>query len=175
VAAFAGATAVLALGAAATLALPSASTPLTPYMAPALELRADREVRSNPGSAVASSRRVTRLAPATAAAWLRIAYAETLPGGRLGAEGLHALARSYEVAPLGPEVTAWRIVFAFEHWSQLSPALRARAVEELRVYIDGRPDRARRIRIIHPTGRLAAALTIASIQSKEKVGAPAYR
>lgn len=101
-------------------------------------------------------------APATASAWARLAYIDHVRGGRLSNEGLDYLDRTYEVAPLGPDITPWRVRFAYENWALLTPSLRRKAMEELRTYARYRGQLAHDlvVEIQSPPGRLAAAMMV---------------
>jgi hypothetical protein len=107
------------------------------------------------------ARRAVAIAPYASAARLRLVYADTLANGRLTAQGAAAFARSYDLAPIDPDVAAWRIRFGLEHWESLSADARASVEAEARAFM---PIRAPAIDVpailssIHdPSGRLAAA------------------
>lgn len=68
--------------------------------------------------------------PLDGAALLRLAYLSTLVNGRLDQDGNLALERSYDVEPLGSEITFWRLAFVLDHWSSASPTVRAAAYAE---------------------------------------------
>jgi hypothetical protein len=74
---------------------------------------------------------------------------------------LEALDRSYAVAPYGPEVTGWRLRFAYGHWGALTPDLRRQVSSELVQAVHDRPAvvEAARPDIVDPAGRLAFELT----------------
>lgn len=101
-------------------------------------------------------------APGNPSAWARLAYIERLNAGRLTPQALAYLAKSYEAAPLGPDVSAWRLRFLYEHWGQLTPDLRNRTMIELRTLARYRGSAARDVvaEIQDPAGRLAAGLTL---------------
>lgn len=112
----------------------------------------------------AAARQALARSPTRAAGWLELAYADSLKPQGLGASGIQALQRSYDFEPLGPDVSEWRLAFAFEHWDQLTPEIRAAALNELearwkreerRKALNELPDR-----IANPAGRVAAALTL---------------
>jgi len=56
---------------------------------------------------------------------LRLAYIDFREHGRLTATGEHELARSYDLAPYDAFAASWRVKFALDHWSDLTPATRA--------------------------------------------------
>lgn len=125
-----------------SLSAPADATPET-LMQAALETRAS-----------------LREAPANATAWLRLAYLDSRDAGGLGPDGNQALARSWAVAPFGPDDTAWRLTFAFNHWAALSPSNRRAALDELRV-TQGRAGTQRLPETVRdPTGRLALLLSL---------------
>jgi hypothetical protein len=74
---------------------------------------------------------------------------------------LDALDRSYVAAPHGPEITEWRLGFAFDRWGRLTPELRAQVRAELAVAGATRPGLVGRVRlsVVDPAGRMAMALT----------------
>ena len=66
------------------------------------------------------------------------------------------------------DVTEWRLLFAFEHWDELTGDLRASALTELEAHWK-REERRRAIaewpeRVGNPAGRVAAALTVRRLQ-----------
>ena len=103
--------------------------------------------------------------PGDATAWARLAWiaSETGDTGAM----LEALDRSYAVAPYGPDVTGWRLRFAYGHWGELTPELRRLASDELTVTARHR----RRVAnaaladITDPAGRLAFDLTVRRARS----------
>lgn len=99
------------------------------------------------------------LRPADPAAWGRLAWVASEEGDVAAMNA--ALDRSYAVAPFGPDITAWRLRFAYEHWGSLTPALRRLATEELEVTAEIRPGVVDRLRpeIQNPAGRMAFQLT----------------
>ena len=115
----------------------------------------------NPAGAAAQTRAALAQAPMTASAWARLAYLERASSGALTPAALDQLERSYAVAPFGPDITPWRVRFMFEHWTQLTPPLRAQAAAELRTLARHRDGVARDLvaSIDNPSGRLAASLT----------------
>ncbi len=97
--------------------------------------------------------------PLDAVAWARLAWIADQRGDAAGS--LDALDRSYIAAPYGPEVTAWRLRFALERWSALTPDLRRQARSELLVARATRPRLIRDLEasVADPAGRMAMALT----------------
>jgi hypothetical protein len=81
----------------------------------------------NLSAAAEANRRIVALAPYDSSARLRVAYIDSLDG-KLGDEGLAALALSYQLLPFDQYVSTWRIGFALNHWGDLTPEIR-RAVE----------------------------------------------
>jgi hypothetical protein len=100
-------------------------------------------------------------APATATAWLRAAYIRQQQLGELDAEGLRYIETSYRVSPLGPGASPWRVLFVFENWNLVTPAIRAAAMTEIRSFA-AHDNNARDLvnTITNPAGRLAARLAI---------------
>lgn len=116
------------------------------------------------GQASDETRASLSRSPANATSWLRLAYIDSELNDGLTADGLEALRRSYAVAPYGPDNTQWRLAFALNHWEQITPELRRRAMEEYKVTqstahwrLDGLEDR-----VSDPAGRVAVALMRAS-------------
>jgi hypothetical protein len=80
------------------------------------------------------------LTPYNAWAWCRLAYIEAQRTGGVNPKVVRALRMSYRSAPLGPEVTRWRLTFIFDHWDQVTPDIRRNAVDEIMARGDlGRP------------------------------------
>jgi hypothetical protein len=72
--------------------------------------------------------------PADANAWMRLAWADRLEHGRLTKVGAGALDMSYATRLYGGAAdTPWRIGFALNNWSQLTPAGRQSAEAEFRL------------------------------------------
>lgn len=117
-------------------------------------------------------RRVEReawAAPADSGPLLRRAYLESLSARPFDASVAEAVRRSYAVEPLGPDATAWRLRFVFEHWSATPGDVRASALEELGAAFPrhgwamrGLPDS-----IQDPTGRMAASLSFARLRAMQ--------
>lgn len=110
----------------------------------------------------AETRRTLESRPGDAAAWSRLAWVAAQHGRR--ADMLDALDRSYTVSPYGPEVTAWRLRFAYGRWGALTPDLRRLAAAELTVAARHRPRLVGEVwaDIPDPAGRLAFAMTRSS-------------
>jgi hypothetical protein len=87
--------------------------------------------------------------------------------GRLGPQGLHDLQVSYDLIAYDPYVFDWRIKLGLDHWSELSPELRASVIAEARIFARN----GNRTRVIgslssveNPSGRLAAAILAQELQ-----------
>lgn len=160
-------------GLAAVVALAVPQTRISPLsgLAQAHEARANTLVSApNPTPQALQQARIETLAsvreaPGHATAWLRLAYLDSIDGDGLGPEGNLALARSWAVAPLGPDDTPWRLRFAFNHWSALDPANRRLALDELNWSMIGGYFRSRsnldalQDEVADPSGQLALSLT----------------
>lgn len=129
--ALAGGTSAIAFATAASF--PDLSVPVASDLGLVRESRADAAVQRSRASAPGLNRAVIEAVPMTSAAWLRIAYLQTLDGGVLQPSGLDALERSYAIAPYGPDVSLWRIAFIYGRWRQMTPSLRAQAASELQI------------------------------------------
>lgn len=156
------------LAAAVALAFPQSNLAPLSGLGPVHEARAHAlsspaDVRPEAlAQAVRETRASLRQAPANPTAWLRLAYLDSEDGDGFGQDGNLALSRSYAVAPFGPDDTPWRLMFAFNHWTELDPANRIRVLEELRwARTTGRLKvSALQERIGDPAGRLALNLTL---------------
>lgn len=102
------------------------------------------------------------LSPMSPQAWLTKAYIAQQEAGGLTPNVLDALRRSYDVAPYGPNVSVWRIRFAFAHWTRLPPDLRALVIRELAVVREVRSGQlAQAVGTIEdPAGRRALILAL---------------
>jgi hypothetical protein len=155
---------------AATWALAVPQSRLSPLsgLAAASEVRAhllSAPVEASPealAEAATETRASLRQSPANATAWLRLAYIDSRNDGGLGSDGNLALARSYGVAPLGPDDTFWRLAFAFNNWTALERVNRMSALEELRWAQRSRRVNIRKLlaSVTDPAGRLALDLTL---------------
>jgi hypothetical protein len=160
---FAITVAALALAAASALTWPQSASPIGSRLAPVRESRAEAALLAegqNGTRAAQESRAALGLAPATATAWLRLAYLDYLRAGKFDGAVQASLERSFAAAPLGPDVTEWRVRFVFENWDQASPALRDLALKEFTAMASWRGARARNIasQVRNPAGRLAVTL-----------------
>lgn len=100
--------------------------------------------------------------PTDSTAWARLAWVAAEEGDLEGAR--EALDKSYVAAPYGPEITGWRLRFAFGMWGWLTPDLRRQALSELSMTAKTRPGVVRRVRadVVDPAGRWAIDLTLAA-------------
>ena len=134
-----------------------------PDLAPVHEARADQALLAQYPEAVKADREsqaTLRQAPMSANAWLRRAYVRQVKTDALDSETLRYIEQSYRVAPLGPDVSRWRLRFTFEHWPEMTPSLRTMAVREMRNFARHHGGGADLVRSIHnPSGRWAAAMT----------------
>lgn len=108
------------------------------------------------------SRREVALRPGSGAAWLRKAAVD-FQRGDIAAANV-ALGRSFAVAPLQTSLFRSRTRLAYEHWPELSDAVRDQVVYQARIEF-GRPGGEWRLRsvvstISSPSGRLALAFLI---------------
>lgn len=112
--------------------------------------------------AAIETRASLRQAPANATAWLRLAYLDSRDSNGLGPDGNRALARSYAVAPLGPDDTPWRLAFALNHWTDLEQSNRVLVLDELQWAVTVGRVKARTLttNVSDPAGRLALGLTL---------------
>lgn len=118
-----------------------------------------REVRAETRAALASS-------PALASGWLRLAYLEVLEHGALTPAAREALDRSYEIAPLGPDVSEPRLRLVFGMWSAMPEEIRSQALAELSAakFRDKPATYALAQDVRDPAGRLAIGMGLAAIE-----------
>lgn len=150
-------------------------------MSMAHDARANRLVEMRPVSAGAlrQARRETWAAlnqsPVDDAAWLRLAYIDRLEHPALTAAGRTGLERSYDVAPFGPEVSAWRVRFALENWPALTPDLRRQVLKEIELQWPAHRGRYAGMagQVSEPAGRLAIDLELSGLRRRDALRAPA--
>gem|GEM_PF-1608503 len=116
-------------------------------------------------------------APASAGPELSRAYVESLRRPALSEAAIAAIRQSYRIEPFGPDATAWRLRFVFEHWGGLPPDVRESATAELAAAFPrhgwamrGLPDT-----VSDPSGRMVAALLfdrMRASQSQPPIRAP---
>lgn len=114
----------------------------------------------------AETRAALDSSPALASGWLRLAYLDILKHGRLTPLGLAMLQRSYEIAPLGPDVSEPRLRLVFGMWPQMPESIRVQALEELKgeKYRDREAAYAIAADVRDPAGRLAIGMGLAAIE-----------
>lgn len=87
-----------------------------------------------PEAAIERAEQITQLAldefAYDTSAWTRLAYIDRLRHGHLTPTGASALARSYDLVAVDPNVGAWRVHFALENWDKLPKSLKESAREE---------------------------------------------
>jgi hypothetical protein len=159
----------LAVALAGPVSMPLSSWDPPVRMVAVTEARAVAAAAKNPPDLEAVER-LTRQTlaekPGDAAAWARLAWIASEAGDTEAM--LEALDRSYAVAPYGPDITGWRLRFAYGRWGVLTPELRRLATEELVVttrHRQGVADAAL-ADITDPAGRLAFDLTARRAKAK---------
>jgi cytochrome c-type biogenesis protein CcmH/NrfG len=167
----AGVAAILAVCLAVPLSLPLSSwDPPAPLVAVS-EARAVAAAGSDPADLETAehwTRQTLQARPGEATAWARMAW---IAAERNDVPGLRdALERSYTVAPYGPDVTAWRLRFAYGNWGRLTPELQALADQELAVMTRYRPAvvNAARADLADPLGRLAFDLAVLRVRAEPR-------
>lgn len=156
-----GITVLAGLGLALPLSWPRGWRPDQPRLATVSEARA-LAAADDASPDLRAVERATRATlaerPLDAAAWARLAWVADQQGK--SADMLDALDRSYVAAPYGPEITTWRLRFALDRWSRLSPDLRQQVLAELRVAARTRPALVREVHasLSDSTGRMALTL-----------------
>lgn len=123
--------------------------------------------------ALASLERERSASLADAGPDLRRAYLEGLRAGPLNAAAIEALRRSYALEPLGPDASAWRLRFVFEHWTDLPHDLRDRARAELTTAFPRHGWAMRELpeSIAEPRGRMVAMLMFEQLRLAQARGA----
>ena len=98
--------------------------------------------------------------PTDATAWARLAWIAAEQGDMAAAR--EALDRSYVAAPYGPEITAWRLRFAFNQWGRSTPDLRPQFLARLAETAAARPRlvEAARPDARDPAGRWALDMSV---------------
>ncbi len=109
-------------------ALTPATTPVPSPIAITLgqSRAADLALNSSPPdleAAILASQLALSQTPYDSSSRLRLAYIDSLDG-KLSAEGVAHLERSYALLPLDQYVSIWRVGFALNHWGDLNPDLR---------------------------------------------------
>lgn len=139
-----------------------------------LETAADSRLQ-NPAPPSEDLRQAERLTekllaqrPGDASAWLRLAYIERARRTSLSMHAQALIMRSYELEPLGPELTRWRLSFLFENWNALSPSLRARAMAELSAVFPRHGWALRNLpaSIQDPQGRMVAFMAFSRLRAE---------
>jgi hypothetical protein len=106
--------------------------------------------------------------PYDTGAWLQLAYLDQQNHGRLTAEGVAALQRSYDLVAAEPDFGVWRVAFALENSQSLPQPLRKTVHEEVAVLWTVPRDRRNLLKlqreIRNPPGRLSLALWIYQLQ-----------
>src|SRR5262249_133439 len=109
------------------------------------------------------SRAALRLSAVDDVAWLDLALADRRLHGRLTADGLQSLRRSYGVAPFEPDVSIWRIRFALNNWDELTSDLRQDVTDEVKA--EWAHDKTKieglQSEVASPSGRMAISMMAA--------------
>ena len=116
--------------------------------------------------------------PTDASAWLRLAYIDRMRRSPLSERAQAHVLRSYELEPLGPELTRWRLVFLFENWDSLSPSLQGKAMNELAAVFPRHGWALRELpsTIRDPRGRMVAFMAFSRLRTEtDLTGAPRQR
>lgn len=130
--------------------------------------RAERLLAAEPASPadLEEARRLSQGAlaqfPYDTAAWLRLAYIDSIRHGRLSPEGVEMLRRSYDLVPVDVHVGVWRVRFTLENAATVPRDLRDRARNEASA-LWRNPRRRAELKqtqpaINDPAGRLTLAL-----------------
>lgn len=117
--------------------------------------------------AAALSRAAIAQYPYDTAAWLQLAYLDAARhGGRVSAEGVADLQRSYDLVAADPDVGLWRLRFALENWVWLSFEARTAAEAEAALLMTSHRPALRRMQaeIRDPIGRLTLGIWLKRLQ-----------
>lgn len=109
------------------------------------------------------------LNPNNPVAWMRLAWIEDrLAGGGFPDASQAAVARAYDVAPYGPQISAYRLTFILDHWPTAPEHLREQARSEIAVmWLNRRQTLLRAVAgSVSRPGRLAARVTMARMAAQ---------
>lgn len=139
----------------------------------AADLLAASPTRANLAAADAESWTALSQAPADDVAWLHLLQADIARHGRLSPAGMTRLQRSYDVAPFGPDVSLWRIEFAFQNWDVLTPDLRKQVLDEVDTEAVSHINELSETpaRVTNPAGRFALSLKISLLKTELRTAA----
>lgn len=122
----------------------------------------------------ADARAALALAPHNNTARLRLAWIDRQRHGRLSPAGVKLVTQSYDLAPYDIAVAQWRVPFALENWTALSPSTRANVRVEALAFGGVRSRMANisgSLRTINnPNGRVSAALWQHRLKTQRKAG-----
>lgn len=108
-------------------------------------------------------------APADAGPQLARVYLETGEKGAFPSTAVEALRRSYQLEPLGPDATQWRLRFIFDHWTVMPSDLRSSAQKELRAAFPRHGWAMRDLpgEVFDPSGRMVATLLFETLRIEQ--------
>lgn len=160
------------------LALAGLFGPIGPLPLDRLEAAADGRLRE-PAPRLEDLQQAARLTdqliarrPTDASARLRLAYIDRARHASLSMRAQADVLRSYELEPLGPELTRWRLTFLFENWGALSPSLRDKAMTELGAVFPRHGWALRDLpsTIQNPRGRMVAFMAFSRFRAETNLG-----
>lgn len=122
-------------------------------------IAAERTMTADPKGTTAAIQRKTALAqlasqPGQPYGWMRFAAADRMANGHLTDAGVKALDMSYQMAPYAYRQTPWRVAFALDNWSALTPAVRMEVLQEIEIAKKPTQDQ-----VLLPTRKAAALVT----------------
>ncbi len=166
---FALAVAVLSAAAALQVSTASSGRPLDLLpLAQSHDAAASRLLASDPAQARAETLRQLALQPASAPAWLRMAELDAGAHGKLTAQGLNWLGRSYEVGPFDPQVLQDRTLFAYDHWPEIDEDMRRQTIAQVKLAWPIAGQRAQvvsaSLAVKAPGGRMALAMQLFGLE-----------
>lgn len=111
----------------------------------------------------AAAQRLVQGNPSDPEAWMAVSYVDWLEHGRrLTPAGVAALDRSYSLSFFDRADAVWRVGFALDNWTALTPQLRQQVGDEADAALSdwklSRPMRTRLQAVRNPAGQLAARI-----------------
>ncbi|MFZ3007516.1 MAG: hypothetical protein WA047_15220 [Phenylobacterium sp.] len=111
--------------------------------------------------------------PYDTSSWTRLAYIDRLRHGHLTQTGASALARSYDLVAVDPNIGAWRVHFALENWDKLPKSLKESAREEAEAMATDGSGKVK-LRAALKAVRAPVGATLAALWLQRYVANPSY-
>lgn len=130
-----------------------------------------------PSAAVDRAEQLSQLAldefPYDTSSWTRLAYIDRLRHGHLTERGVAALARSYDLVAVDPNIGAWRVHFALENWDKLPNSLKELARQEAKAMATDGNGKVKLGAALQAV-RSPVGATLAALWLQRYVGNPSY-